>query len=89
MVLKKRSKKTPRQKIIYRLVFSDNEYLLNKKNSTDNNYLSKKKKMPTAKTILKMKENMEEQRTLLRNEHLLKRRMKKLRARTPLLHLRN
>ena len=35
---------------------SDNDYPLSKKNSTDNNYLSKKMKMPTAKTILKMKE---------------------------------
>ena len=35
---------------------SDNEYPLNKKNSTDNNYLLKIKKMLTAKIILKMKE---------------------------------
>ena len=35
---------------------SDNEYPLKKKNSTNDNCLSKKKKMPTSKTILKMKE---------------------------------
>ena len=55
MAQKKRSKKTPRLDNYPSTDNSDNDYPLSKKNSTDHNYLSKKNKMPTAKTILKMK----------------------------------